>query len=272
MLNKLLTLLRSIFSAPVDAASLRPPVPHAKTSTQENLPSSAGVALAPTPAPAPAASSTAGIVAEKPLIDLDLPSPAALRRGWAALAAVYAARGWDRDVYAEPRQWLYDDGGGNWACLRYVDKDRILLIGHDHEYSQTYFGEAAEYFGESETDLLAGAPAWWRSHLDPMPFGDWIGFVYGWDGRKWQRASYEAQDGFEQVGLLKACSLGTTETLIGCAQEAPGHDDEHPAHEAIAALLAADAEVTESLLDAVVPGWDSKAGANAALKFLEMPL
>jgi hypothetical protein len=207
-----------------------------------------------------------------PLIELDLPRPAQLRGGWAALAAVCAARGWQRDVYAEPRQWLYSDGGGNWACLRWIDKDRIVIVGQDHEYSDTYFREAAAYFEEEETDLLAGAPAWWGSNLDPMPFGDWIGFIYGWDGSRWQRASYEVHDGFDEVGLLRACSLEDVELLGEFANDAPGLHGASPSVDALRALVAADANVTPALLERVVPGWDISAGVSAARKFLDMPV
>lgn len=77
------------------------------------------------------------------LVEVNLPPPSALRGGWAALAAVCAARGWGDVVYAMPDQWLYHDGGGNWACLRFVEKDKLLLIGHDHEYSDTYHSSDA---------------------------------------------------------------------------------------------------------------------------------
>ncbi|PLZ21285.1 hypothetical protein CBP21_04695 [Fischerella thermalis WC246] len=81
-----------------------------------------------------------------------------------------------KNVYAEPDQWLYHNGGCNWASLRFVERDKIRFVGNDHEYSETYFREAAEYFQEEETDLLKGAPDWWGSRLDPSPFGEWIGF------------------------------------------------------------------------------------------------
>ena len=95
------------------------------------------------------------------LIELHLPHPDQLRNGWAVLAAVYAARGWGTDVYATPDEWLYHDGGGNWVCLRFKSSNQAVLIGHDHEYTETYFGEAAKYFEEYETDLLADTPDWW---------------------------------------------------------------------------------------------------------------
>jgi hypothetical protein len=204
------------------------------------------------------------------LTDIDLPPPSTMRGGWAALAAVFGSRGWGREVYAESDQWLYHDGGGNWACLRFIGKDKIILLGHDHEYSETYYGEAAKYFQEKETDLLKGAPEWWGSKLDPKPFGEWIGFVYGWDGLKWQRAMYDAQDGFEEVGLLKACSITNTNLLREHVADAPGLKGTPPSSEALRELVSADARVTAELLERVVPGWNVGAGVAAARKFLEM--
>ncbi len=192
-----------------------------------------------------------------------------MQGGWAALAAVCAAHGWKDIVYATADQWLYHDGGGNWACLRFIDKDKAVLFGNDHEYSETYFGEAAEYFGEEETDLLAGAPDWWRIDLTILPIGDWVGFIYGWDGRKWQRADYETEDGFNSVGLLSACSISDYEDLIEFASEAPGLNGQPPELEALGALVAADANITSGLLEAVVPGWNIEAGVEAARKFLD---
>ncbi|OZC02794.1 hypothetical protein [Rubricoccus marinus] len=200
------------------------------------------------------------------MIVLDLPSPHALRGGWAALAAVYAGRGWT-DVRALPDRWLYHDGGGNWATLRFHDASRAVLFGHDHEYSETYFGAAAEYFGEEETDLLAGAPDWWSADLDPSPSGEWIGFIYGWDGSTWRRAPYAKPDGFDSVGLIRACSLEGTGFLAEFAQEALGLVGD-PDPEALAALVAADADITPALLEAVVPGWDIAAGVAAGRAFL----
>jgi hypothetical protein len=205
-----------------------------------------------------------------PLVDIDLPPPSAFRGGWAALAAVLAARGWGGDVYAESEQWLYHDGGGNWACLRYIEADKIVLLGHDHEFSETYYGKAAEYFDEAETDLLGGAPDWWGRKLDPKPFGEWIGFVYGWDGRKWQRAAYDVPDGFEQVGLLKACGLMGTDLLRDYASDAPGLRGAQPGSEALRALVLAGAQLTREQLKAVVPGWNIEAGVAAARRFQEM--
>ncbi|MEL6616095.1 MAG: proteophosphoglycan 5 [Bacteroidota bacterium] len=202
------------------------------------------------------------------LVSLDLPSPASLRPGWAALAAVYAARGWT-DVCATDREWMYHDGGGNWACLRFHGADRAVLFGHDHEYSETYWGPAAEYFGEEETDLLAGAPDWWSTDLTPPSFGTWIGFVYGWDGERWHRAPYAKHDGFRSVGLIEAC-LNAAEHLVPFAKDAPGLEDE-PDTDALRALVAADADLSAEIVDAAVPGWDTAAGVSAGRAFLARP-
>jgi hypothetical protein len=204
-----------------------------------------------------------------PLISLDLPKPASLRGGWSAMAAVLAARGWNDFVYATSDQWLYHDGGGNWACLRFQDKGRAVLLGHDHEYSDTYFGAAAEYFDEEETNLLADAPEWWSLDLDPSPFGEWIGFIYGWDGQKWQRTAYEKDDGFASIGLLDDCSINGTKTLSESAMAAPGLKGEPPDTAALVALIEADANITDAMLEAVVPGWDIAAGVAAAHQFLK---
>ncbi|MFD1812529.1 hypothetical protein [Rhodococcus gannanensis] len=132
-----------------------------------------------------------------------LPHPQDMARRWAVVSAVLSARGprWADGAHATSDTWHYDDGGGNWADLRLLGDGRAVLVGHDHEYSDTYYGAGAEYFGEEETDLLAGAPDWWVSaisdHLDRVATqGMWIGFVYGFDGAKWSRAEYEPDDGF----------------------------------------------------------------------------
>ncbi len=201
------------------------------------------------------------------LVNVDIPSPAELRGGWAAMAAVYAAHGWKNYIYATENQWFYHDGGGNWACLRFKDKDQAILIGHDHEYSNTYFGEAAAYFQEEETNLLAGAPEWWSFDLNPKPFGDWIGFIYGWDGEKWQRAAYDKQDGFEATGLLRACSVEGVNALSDFIE----NEHDKPDAELLKALIAADANITEKMLERVFPE-DVAAGAIAAQRFLKADL
>jgi hypothetical protein len=80
---------------------------------------------------------------------------------WAAFAAVCAARGWADACHITGSMWHFDDGGGNLVDLHHVGDGRAVLVGHDHEYSETYHVAAEESFGEEETDLLAGTPQWW---------------------------------------------------------------------------------------------------------------
>lgn len=202
------------------------------------------------------------------LVTLALPSPSSLRGGWAAMSAVCAARGWLDSAYATDAEWHYHDGGGNWACLRFLGEGRAVLLGNDHEYSDTYFREAATYFQEEETNLLADAPLWWSHDLRPSPHGEWFGFIYGWDSHRWQRASYEKSDGFNAVGLLSACSITDTSLLAQFAADAPGLNGTPPEPQALQALVAAEAEITVELLQAVVPGWNLGADVAAGRKFL----
>ena len=146
------------------------------------------------------------------LVDVELDAPNTLRNRWAAHAAVMAALGHEALSNATAQRWHYDDAGGNWADLVLLDGGRAVLFGHDHEYTETYFREAAVYFQEEETDLLAEAPDWWGSVL-PTGEDQWIGFVYGFDGTSWSRADYQLDDGFASVAV-PACSDERLHELI----------------------------------------------------------
>ena len=126
------------------------------------------------------------------------------------------ALGFGKGSFANGRLWHYDDGGGNYAELVLLDGGRAVLYGHDHEYSETYFREAAAYFEEEETDLLAGAPPWWGEVLPQAEF-QWIGFVYGYEDGAWARAAYEPDDGFASLALPAA----SEERLIELVNEGP---------------------------------------------------
>lgn len=258
LLTRLLAGLAGLFAAPRVGASA-PSAP----STPSAAPAPPAQPEAP---PAPAAPSAPP---GRPRA-VAFPPPRALRPGWAALAAVCAARGWGATVGADGDTWRYDDGGGNWACLRHVAEGRWVLFGHDHEYSNTFFREAAAYFGEPETDLLAGAPAWWGERLQP-PFPDtWIGFVYGFEDGQWRRADYPADDGFAALDLAAAFSLAGITTL----GELAGGGEDPPPEAALRALLDADGAITEAQLRTAMrgDGLDLAAGVAAAHAFHAMPL
>ncbi|CCH31008.1 proteophosphoglycan 5 [Actinosynnema sp. NPDC047251] len=199
------------------------------------------------------------------LVEVELPDPRRMRGRWAAFAAVCAARGWGDNCHADGPVWHYDDGGGNWADLHLIG-DRAVLLGHDHEYSETYYATSAQYFEEPETDLLAGAPQWWAGPVrTTLATGAWVGFVYGFEDGGWLRAPYDLDDGFDSVNLPAADDLRCRELIVEFTRDAPdGVAD--PA--AVAALVAADADVTEEQVAAVVGrSWDVAAGTAAARRF-----
>lgn len=202
------------------------------------------------------------------LVPVDLDNPANLNHRWASLGALYAAQGYD-DTYGRGRIRHCHDGGGNWARMALLPGGRALLFGRDHEYSETYWEGAAEYFEEPETDLLAGAPQWWGEALAEHREGgeqDWIGFVYGWENGQWLRAPYDVDDGFDSVLPARdhdSTVEHITEWLAELA-EPPAVADRG----AIEKLVQAGPEVTVEQLAAAFPShWDLDAGVAAARAF-----
>ncbi|MFI2779771.1 proteophosphoglycan 5 [Streptomyces sp. ALB3] len=205
------------------------------------------------------------------LVQLDLPDPMAWRGRWSALAAVHAASGHGERCRALWPVWHYDDGHGSWADLHHLDGGRAVLLGQDRNDSETFYAEAADFFEEEETDLLAGAPEWWEPPVRRVREADlFLGFVYGYDGSAWYRAEYEAEDGFASVGLPVLAAAMTRGKILATVQRLPGAEAGRPAYEAIDALVAADGEADTGLVAAVGPseGWDAESGAAAARAFL----
>lgn len=207
-----------------------------------------------------------------------LPSPDAMRSRWAALSAVSASRGplWARGCYGTDLTWHFDDGGGNWADLRWFDHSRAVLVGYDHEYSETYFGAAAEYFGRAGTDLLAGVPQWWSQAIADYlerqrRAGDWIGFVYGFEGGRWTRAEYAEHDGFDSLGLPfvddTMCGDRIVNLLDFWAREDHGHHA--PDLHAVAAVLGQGPALDKRTADALLRGYglDTDAALSAVRPF-----
>ena len=204
-----------------------------------------------------------------------LPRPDDLAPGWAAIAAVLATRGprWATSAFADGDTWHHDDGGGNWADLVHGDHGRAVLIGHDHEYSDTYFRDAAEYFGEPETDLLAETPDWWAAlsatHLDAIRTqGGWVGFVYGFDGSSWWRATYAPDDGFASLALPFLTRRGTVASLVDdLTQHCQGHAHPVPADlpERIGVLVDAGPSLTREVADRVFAGLPDDVDIDASV-------
>lgn len=207
------------------------------------------------------------------LVTLDLPRPDELRNRWAAYAAVLTALGFGDGCHAARGRWHFDDGGGNWADLTLLPDGRAVLYGRDHEYSDTYYGPHAQAAGQPATDILAGAPDWWLASIPPVEAGDYgPGFIYGFDGERWQRAAYDTPDGFGSVGLPAlsddAVFDAITEHIDGEAFEAGG-DGHQPDRSDLRALTKAGPAMSSDQLDAVlgpVRG-DINAGVSAARKF-----
>jgi len=195
------------------------------------------------------------------LIELNMPTPSELRGRWSALAAVYAAYGWNDIAQATEKAWSYDDGGGNWVSLRFASADKAVLVGHDHEYSSTALTKDTA----NGSLLLQDAPDWWLEHINPSP--ETIGFIYGWENNKWLRADYTDEDGFGYAGLLHVTSLKGRHSLSEAVADMFGSADE----DAIADLIHADANVTEDLLSKVVSK-NITEGVEAAKNFLKAPL
>ncbi|MFD7655474.1 proteophosphoglycan 5 [Actinosynnema sp. NPDC059797] len=189
--------------------------------------------------------------------EVELPDPTWMRARWAAFAAVRAALGWGDGCRATGSRWHYDDGGGNWADVVHVGAGRAVLLGHDHEHSETC------HDGEPGTDLLAGAPDWWAPPVrEAGEAGLRVGFAYGFEDGSWRRADHDADDGFDSLDPPFADEARCRELIDEFTRG-------HAADAAVDALIAADADVTEELVAAVVgPGSDAGAGAAAARGFL----
>jgi hypothetical protein len=208
------------------------------------------------------------------LVPVDLAHVDELRNRWAAYSAVMAALGYADLSNAAGNLWHFDDAGGNWAELVLLDQGRAVLFGHDHEYSETYFREAATYFQEEETDLLAGAPDWWGEVLPRDP-DRWVGFVYGFDSGTWQRTSYELDDGFASLGH-PAVAFDRLYDLVGefiSSSALRAGITHQPAEEAVRVLADRGPELTAEDLQAVFGAFvpDIASGVLAAQAFGAQP-
>jgi len=192
-----------------------------------------------------------------------LQPPKGLRPGWAALAAINALANDYNLVSAIKDEWFYSDGGGNWACLRFVDEGKALLLGFDHEYSKTALTEDSA----DDSILLKGAPNWWAENVFPVPDGDTIGFVYGLDNNRWKRTKYKKEDGFNYVGLIYALKTSGQRSIAESAEILIGP----VAYEKLKALTDADGNFTADMLSNIAKDNIERA-VQAGKNFLEAPV
>jgi hypothetical protein len=150
------------------------------------------------------------------------------------------------------------------------------LIGYDHEYSETYFDAAADYFGRRETDLFAGVPSWWKhavsGYIDRQRRnGEWIGFVYGFDGSCWSRADYTEPDGFDALGLPFASDATCSARIADLLNSWNPHD--HATSHTVASLLSRGHTLDRSTADSMfgARSLDSDAAMAAANAFTPPP-
>ncbi|WP_412515315.1 hypothetical protein K8Z49_24310 [Actinomadura madurae] len=93
----------------------------------------------------------------------------------------------------------FDDGGGNRWTLTWVDDERAVLVGADHEFSRTAWHDPP-------IDFLADAPDWfphaWFREVDDGA----LGFVFWWDGGGWDRSPYPETAGDDGSAIAKKFS------------------------------------------------------------------
>ncbi|WP_344159847.1 hypothetical protein [Nocardiopsis rhodophaea] len=128
----------------------------------------------------------------------DLPSPHVLWSHGAALAALGVGIRDDWATYAvEDGVLHYDDGGGNEWRLVWVEGGRAVLIGCDHECSDTY-----DWY-PNPIDFFADSPDWMpREWLADYEDREPIGFVYWWDGESWNRVDYPEDVDDDGLGVI----------------------------------------------------------------------
>lgn len=119
----------------------------------------------------------------------------------------------------------------------------------------------------NDSVLLKGAPSWWAENVFPVPDGDTIGFVYGWENNKWQRTNYSEEDGFGYVGLLHTISLDGQRSLSEMTEILIGPVNRND----LAALIKADANVSEEHLSKLHKENIGRA-VEAARSFLKAPV
>ncbi|WP_017598382.1 hypothetical protein [Nocardiopsis lucentensis] len=160
----------------------------------------------------------------------DLP-PAHLLWARAAAMAALAEVGCWTPLSLDGRILFYDDGGGNTWRLTWVEGNRAVLVGYDHECSGTL-----ELLPDS-LDLLRGAPAWlpweWVGGLEAA---EQVGFVYWWDGA-WARAPYPDDLEDDGLAILLGGLVATDEAVAALTNHLRRGRSSEATHDAVRAAV-----------------------------------
>lgn len=197
------------------------------------------------------------------LTEVDLAPPDDLRDRWAAYAAMWRAAGisgGDGGPRAEGGDWIYEMETGQWAVLVRLKDGRAVLAGQADPDIRRGGREKA-----ARADLVAGAPSWWTTYREAVPDFNSLGFVLGWDGKRWQRsADAGGSGGFGQLTFYVASDEQLGEQLVrwGSSGE-QGYSGSAKA--AADRVMRAGPKVTAAQLKALGPGL-SRENLAAAVK------
>ncbi|WP_338538985.1 hypothetical protein N5P18_05800 [Janibacter terrae] len=122
------------------------------------------------------------------MVPVDLASPDDLRDRWAAYAAMWVGAGVSEGgtgPRATDGDWVYEMEIGQWGYLVRLEDGRAVLAGQSNPDTRR---DAAAEKRNRET-LLGQGPSWWGVVDDVLPATAHLGFVIGWDGKRWTRSS-----------------------------------------------------------------------------------
>lgn len=206
---------------------------------------------------------------EGKLSAVTLDSPDDLQNRWAAYAAVWTAANISGDgtgPRVEGRDWIYEMEVGEWAWLVRFADGRALLVGQADP--DTRRDETEEK--QARAAITAGAPSWWQTYEKVVPEFNSVGFVIGWDGKKWQQAGEPgARGGFAALTFYLSSSRRLGEQM---ARWASGGSTGYSGSARVAAdrIMKAGPKVTVAQLKALGPDLEAKrlsAGVKAAQAF-----
>lgn len=239
------------------------------TSTPTGSPTPDGAASSSSGAPsgegstgAGSGSSTAGSLER-----IDLPGLDELAGRWAAYAAVWAGGEFSSGggPSADRGDWLYEDMFGQWGFLTRFADGRAVMVGSARP------GEVREVAKEREarSAMLAGAPSWWATGLQPIDPATTIHFVCGYDDGRWRQVAgaSESTSGIGALNFVLRTERAVLDEMVLMANTgAP--DQPARARAAARTLVRAGARATAAQVEAVGRDIrDPRAGASAAALF-----